>query len=395
MATIGWGSGSSADTELAWDGNSTLSSTRVVSGAVQIDVARPAVIASTIALWRLNEASWNGTAGEVLDAGANALHGQAINGAVTAAGYMDMAGDFDGGDYAKAPYSTEYNLDATDDLTMECWFKLDRLNAHQTLIGTMVDGTRRTARVRVNSNNTLLGSVGGSDNATSDGLGNAWRVLVNNWLPSGVTLQTGVWYHLAFCEWVESGTNNHKGQLFLDGVGSTVNTFASEVPLYSRPCEGGYQGQYYIGATNYNGSPIEYLDGQVDEVRLARERLYTADFTPTRFPASGTAISGNNTVAGTLTQIDWTATESGDNEGDVSAVEVYTGSAWQAVGGASPSSPITGLSLPVTTGNILRFTMTPKASTLDETPILTWAKATIGGAAGSPTWYYNMLKERN
>lgn len=378
MASTSWGTGGGGAVEQAWAGNSTLSDTRIVSGAVELDVARPAVTDETIALWRMNEAEWDGSADEVVDAGPNELHGQAIAGATTVAGWMDRAGDFDGSDHVKPPFSTAFNLGPTDSITMECWFKLDRLNANQTLIGTHLDGFRRQARIRVNSNNTFLGAVGGSDNSTTDGSGNAWRILINNWLPTGVTLQTGVWYHLAFCQWVEDGTNNHKAQMFLNGVGSSVTTLNSSVPLYCRVCEGEYHGQPYVGATNNNQSPIEYLDGQIDEAWVTRERTYSGNFSPVRFPASGTVVAGNNAAAGTLTRIEWSATESGDNEGDVSAVEVYSEGSWQAVGGASPTSPITGLSLPVVAGNLVRFTLTPKADTLQsETPKLTWATAIV------------------
>jgi hypothetical protein len=116
----------------------------------------------------------------------------------------------------------------------------------------------------------------------------------------------------------------------------------------------------------------------LDDWQWALTRRYSSNFSPVRFPAAGTVIAGNNPLAGTLTEVAWSATESGDNEGDVLAVEVWSGGTWQVVGGASPTSPLTGLSLSVVSGNLLRFTLAPKTDALQsETPVLTWAEATV------------------
>ena len=109
------------------------------------------------------------------------------------------------------------------------------------------------------------------------------------------------------------------------------------------------------------------------------------------YPATGTVVALNNTVAGTLTDIAWVATETGDNEGDIYKIEVWTEGGWTQVGGDSPTSPITSLSLAVTTGTMLRITLTPGAAGL-ETPILTSITATITeGAAASAAYYYASL----
>lgn len=84
-------------------------------------------------------------------------------------------------------------------------------------------------------------------------------------------------------------------------------------------------------------------------------------------------------------------------EGDISKMEVYDcdAGAWQQIGGASPTSPITGLDILIADGvtDIVRVTMDPKADALQtETPKLTALTATYEAAllrypgARRPLW---------
>lgn len=52
------------------------------------------VNASLIAWWKMDEANWNGTTGEVIDSSANLIHGKAVNGADTTQGFFDRCGYF-------------------------------------------------------------------------------------------------------------------------------------------------------------------------------------------------------------------------------------------------------------------------------------------------------------
>ncbi|MDP2832659.1 MAG: LamG-like jellyroll fold domain-containing protein [Pseudomonadota bacterium] len=77
-----------------------------------------------IADWRLDEAAWNGTAGEVKDSGIAAKHGRAVNGASTAAGKLCQGGSFDGtrNRYVSLPADVQ-NLPGllADNFTMALW----------------------------------------------------------------------------------------------------------------------------------------------------------------------------------------------------------------------------------------------------------------------------------
>jgi MSHA biogenesis protein MshQ len=80
--------------------------------------------------WTMDQASWNGTAGEVVDLSGNGLHGRAINGANTANLTPAIAGSpgtcryggFDGvDDYAEV--ADNALLDVTDELTVMMWLR--------------------------------------------------------------------------------------------------------------------------------------------------------------------------------------------------------------------------------------------------------------------------------
>ena len=80
--------------------------------------------------WSMDQASWNGTAGEIVDLSGNGLHGAAVNGANTANVTPALAGSpgtcrygsFDGvNDYAQV--ADNALLDITDELTVMMWLR--------------------------------------------------------------------------------------------------------------------------------------------------------------------------------------------------------------------------------------------------------------------------------
>src|SRR5690606_764645 len=51
-----------------------------------------------VGYWKMDEASWDGTAGEVKDSSGNGIGGAAVNGAIVTAGKFGNGGSFDGVD---------------------------------------------------------------------------------------------------------------------------------------------------------------------------------------------------------------------------------------------------------------------------------------------------------
>lgn len=79
-------------------GNYTYNSSKIeVTGGLAKLLDISTLLSGLQAYWRMEEASWNATPGEVIDSSSSGLHGQAINGANTiAAGKLGRCGQFDG-----------------------------------------------------------------------------------------------------------------------------------------------------------------------------------------------------------------------------------------------------------------------------------------------------------
>lgn len=99
------------------------------SGVAQILALRP-LVPQPVLQWTMDQASWNGTAGEVVDLSGNGLNGVAPNGANTANATPAIAGNpgtcrygsFDGvNDYVEV--ADNALLDITDELTVMMWLR--------------------------------------------------------------------------------------------------------------------------------------------------------------------------------------------------------------------------------------------------------------------------------
>lgn len=361
MATISWGTGGGGDTALAWAGNSTLSATQIVSAAIELLWAEFVDDDNTLLLYQMDEALWAGVANEIVDGSGRGKHGYRSAGAgTTAAGWQNRYGALSAGTKLTLP-SNIINAECAGDFTMEFFVRWNTsgANAYEVFL---VDWAAFVGfRFRWNDNwqgaTAVALTVDQSTTGTAGNLGTGQYVFGTDWHHVIVTRNGGDF------------------AVYWDGVRGALQTTMSGTNTWG--AAGGTSNLLRDGA---GAAGVIDLDGARFS-NMARYGSGASITPPGRYPASGNVIAGNNTLAGTLTDITWASTETGDNEGDVSAVEVWTGGGWSAVGGASPTSPITGLSLPVTTGNLLRVTMTPKADTLKtETPILTWAKATVTAA---------------
>ena len=81
--------------------------------------------ANVVALWHMNEASWDGTPDEVKDASGNNLHGAAVGGVSTATGKFGRCGDFDGaGKYVATAFNPYTHIGNTNPFTVEFWVYL-------------------------------------------------------------------------------------------------------------------------------------------------------------------------------------------------------------------------------------------------------------------------------
>ena len=192
-----------------------------------------------IAWWKMDEASWNGTAGEVIDATGNGNNGTSTNGAnTTSTAVFGRAGSFDGvNDYVDINYPS---LQITGEVTIGAWIKTT----------TIASGARQI----------VCQETGGS--------GNNWYFDINRtaakvqigWsgstrLTSTGSLTTNQWYYVNFVRSGSAGAWIVK--IYINGVlDSTSGT------ITSNPTSGT---THRIGN---NGSLGQPFDGLIDDVRI-------------------------------------------------------------------------------------------------------------------------------
>lgn len=201
--------------------------------------------------WRMDEASWNGTAGEVKDYSGNGGDGvRCGNATTTTSGKFNNAGTFDGtGDCVQVTDNDA--LDITTAVTMSAWiYSTDQLNNYGHIVVKNSDSTWTGAfgyyRLIIGSNEGIRVEVGNN----GDGFTGSVDEEV---LESATSISTNSWNHVA---------GIYDGQMlkiYINGqltdtkqlVGFTMGT--STQPLH-------------IGINDDTGD--EDVDGRIDDVRV-------------------------------------------------------------------------------------------------------------------------------
>ncbi|MDD5397434.1 MAG: LamG domain-containing protein, partial [Candidatus Moranbacteria bacterium] len=140
-----------------------------------------------VSWWKMDEASWNGTAGEVADAGGNNLNGTAMNSATTALGKNGNGGNFNAGSYVDAGASTKFDM--TNKLTVSLWFKSNSATQNAGLVSKWTTGA--------GTNNSFAFSLGADIGANRFGFvvqQSSGGAVINN-TPTE-TYNVGEWTHL-------------------------------------------------------------------------------------------------------------------------------------------------------------------------------------------------------
>lgn len=124
-----------------------------------------------VAHWKMDEASWNGTASEVKDSSGNSLHGTRVGNATTATGKINNAGTFDGsGDRVTLP-----DYDILNQISISAWIKPTTVSSDYGIISKRTP-TEASGDWTLRFANDLSGKLdfmtwngaGGSDISTSD-----------------------------------------------------------------------------------------------------------------------------------------------------------------------------------------------------------------------------------
>ncbi len=207
--------------------------------------------------WKMNEASWNGTSGEVFDSSYTENNGTRSGNATTTGGKYGRAGTFDGsGDYVNITANSELNISGSS-ITIASWVSFD-VNTRNNFILEKQAGTGKHYYFWYGANTSVCGAsankiVFGYRDETS------FKNYCYNWTPT-----SGTWYHLA------ATTNGDEVKIYINGIN-----------IITLPQIGNLQdsitGDLHLGAE----SPVSgaELDGRLDEVRLYRRTLTSDEIT--------------------------------------------------------------------------------------------------------------------
>jgi hypothetical protein len=194
----------------------------------------------------MNEASWNGTAGEVVDSSGSSHNGTAVNGLTPTTGKFGNAGSFGSGKYVDAG-----TINATGtELTMSVWVKPNSFQNNFPYISTLMGEEGGGSSVM----SLRLGDAGLANNKPQFSVGNLVTLSAN----SGIN--TGSWYHIVG---VYDGSTT---KLYINGVlDATTST----------------SGTYNVNTNFAIGKTLDgrYLDGLMDDVRVYNRALSATEVT--------------------------------------------------------------------------------------------------------------------
>jgi len=225
-------------------------SVRGVSTSFTGEGAEGALGQGLVGYWKMDEASWNGTAGEVIDSSGNGNHGVRSGDATTATGKFGKGGTFDGtGDYV--PIGQSSSLGVTDEFTFSAWVKTSDSANTLPLI----------------SKGNL--SIAGTTNKFAFGLyqGRVWAVYraITGTTISTNTVSDNAWHHIT---WTFSKKMN-KTFVYIDGK--------IDGEGYVSPTTTGQDSSdVKLGTANNYGYDY-YHNGGVDELRVYNRALSPAE----------------------------------------------------------------------------------------------------------------------
>ena len=212
------------------------------------------VVDAIVGDWKMNEASWDGTTGEIIDSTGHGHNGTSINGPDTIAdGKLDRAGQLDGiNNYLDLGNDSELNL--TTGLSFELWA---RPHTSQEICYTAETGGNSGLAAKVESNESSTNwswqlRYGSSDSCRL-GFQAHDTIGVTKWVTAGKDLVNNEWCHIIV---TFDGTNL---RFYLDS--ELVDSEVLEGNIAS------YENNLLVGSEGWSND-TDYFDGDIDNVRL-------------------------------------------------------------------------------------------------------------------------------
>lgn len=200
-----------------------------------------------VAHWKMDEASWNGTTGEVLDSTLSNYDGTSVNGATTAAAGFGRSGSFAGdNDSINAGDVTELN--SATNFSVSQWVYITDVSAQDRLFHKAIDGSNDISIAPYyQTTQRIYFEIGNGSN--SYGYWDSTGVISNNTWNQIVAVYDGA-----------GTTNADKAKLFVNGVQRTL-TFTGTIPSTTAN----------LATYNLNlgsGNATDYFTGKLDDVRI-------------------------------------------------------------------------------------------------------------------------------
>ncbi|UCG70723.1 MAG: right-handed parallel beta-helix repeat-containing protein, partial [Thermoplasmata archaeon] len=196
-----------------------------------------------VGYWKMNEAGWDGTAGEVKDQSGYGNDGKSLGGASTVNGKFGRSADFEEDNNQYVEVLDAPSLDITDEITMEAWVFLESYP---------VGGDFHTIFSKGAAYNLMI---------LSDGRAQV-DVAVPGWVghPSINKVPLGYWTYIIGTYSISS----QRLRIFINGVeANNEKTVSGSISSTTNPL--------WIG--NNPWDPDRYFDGLIDEVSLYNRTL--------------------------------------------------------------------------------------------------------------------------
>lgn len=240
--------------------------------ALVILAPAPAQAQTLVAEYRMDEAQWNGSSGEVADSSGSANHGTARNGGSTTDARVCRGGWFRGEGYSltQAPWWVQarhyvevprhtslspLDMSTSSAITISAWIRPDSLTGTHTVIHKGEGGATQEYRVHL-ENGRLHFTVW-----------DRWGAPYT--LQLGHALTPGQWYFFAATAKRRGASGNVTFELTLYGSASdTPIAGASSGNISFDLTSKNTSARLFIGGTSWGGTPTNFFDGIIDELRI-------------------------------------------------------------------------------------------------------------------------------
>lgn len=200
-----------------------------------------------VGYWKMDEASWNGTTGEVIDASGDGNNGTSANGATTGAGKYGNGGGFDGiDDFVNVGTGSDLNI-SSNSITVSAWVKANSIGSNS--VGIVSKGKTGVTPQQ----GYALGTLSTGTKMRFYPMGPQ-----SDYVEATSTISTGQWVHYL-------GTYDGSNiKMYINGqldasAPSSASMITSDGPLVIGRWYGNYDGYYFNGA--------------IDEVRIYNRAL--------------------------------------------------------------------------------------------------------------------------